>query len=78
MIKLPGGDSFETFYIEVEAIVKRHGIPYMDAVLKLSESRGIEVEYIATLVSSNKDLKLKIQREAEELHFLKKGKRVPI
>ena len=50
----------------------------MDAVLKLSESRGIEVEYIATLVASNKDLKLKIQREAEELHFLKKGKRVPI
>jgi hypothetical protein len=68
---MPTKDEINTFSINVEMLVKKNNMAYMDAIIMHCEQTGLEVELAAKLVSSV--LKAKIQIEAEELHFLPKS-----
>lgn len=68
---MPTKDEINTFSINVEMLVKKNNMAYMDAIIMHCERTGLEVELAAKLVSSV--LKAKIQIEAEELHFLPKS-----
>lgn len=68
---MPTKDEVNAFSINIEMLVKKNNIAYMDAIIMHCEQTGLEVELAAKLVSSA--LKAKIQIEAEELHFLPKS-----
>lgn len=68
---MPTKDEVNDFSINIEMLVKKNNIAYMDAIIMHCEQTGLEVELAAKLVSSA--LKAKIQIEAEELHFLPKS-----
>ena len=68
---MPTKDEMTTFSLNIETIVSKKNIPYMDAVLIYCEETGLEVELAAKLVSGA--LKSKIQLEAEDLNFLPKS-----
>jgi hypothetical protein len=67
----------ETFTTDVEKIVAG-GSKYLDAILRWADEKGVEMEYISSLIDENPAIRLKLQREAEDLHFLKKARRVRI
>lgn len=56
------------FCHEVEEIVKKHEIGYLEAVIQLCERRNIEPESAAKLLS--KPIIEKIQIEGQEMHLL--------
>lgn len=68
---MPTKDEMTTFSLNIETLVSKKNIPYMDAVLMYCEETGLEVELAAKLVSGA--LKSKIQLEAEDLNFLPKS-----
>lgn len=68
--------SFETFSHQIEYLCKEKGIEYIDAIVYWCETNGVEVEYAANLVKKNQVLKLKLQKEAEDLNFIKKTARL--
>lgn len=68
---MPTKDEVNTFSINIEELVSKKNVPYMDAILMYCESTGLEVELAAKLISNA--LKAKIQIEAEELNFLPKS-----
>lgn len=59
------------FSIQIEEMVEKKKIPYMEAVLLYCEQHSLEVEVAAKLISST--IKAKLQIEAEDLHFLPKS-----
>lgn len=63
---------------KIEDLVYEHDIDYIDAVLLYCETANLEVEFVADVISKNHYIKSKIQREAEDLNFLKKSPRLPI
>lgn len=65
---MPTKDEVNDFSINIETIVEKKKIPYMDAIVSYCEDTGLEIELAAKLISNA--LKAKIQIEAEELHFL--------
>ena len=67
----------ETFTSDVEKIVAG-GSKYLDAILRWAEEKGVEMEYITSLIDENPAIKAKLQREAEDLNFLKRARRVRI
>ncbi len=66
------------FYNEIENTVQSSNISYMDAIIGWCEKRNIEVEYVSGFVVKNLVLRAKLQSEAEDLHFIKRTKRLPI
>jgi hypothetical protein len=66
------------FFEEVEKLCASKNIDYIDAVVHICEKNKIDIEHIAVLIKKNPNLKFKIQTEAENLNFLKKGARLPI
>jgi len=58
------------FSTEIEEIAREKRLSYIDAILHYCDATGLEVELVNKLV--NKQLKEKVQVEAEELNFLKK------
>lgn len=80
MAKMPENNliniSFETFSQQIEYLCKEKNIEYIDAIIFWCESNNIEVEYAANLIKKNQVLKLKVQKEAEDLNFLKKTARL--
>ncbi len=60
------------FFEDIEALVWKHDLDYMDAVVLYCDRRNIEVESVANLIKNNEILKSKIQIEAEKLNFLPK------
>ena len=62
----------------IEEIVSKYNIPYIDAVVLYCEKNNIEIESLAKLIKSNTMLKAKIQTEAEKLNFLPKSNTLPI
>lgn len=68
---MPTKEEINTFSINIENLVEEKDIPYMDAILMHCEESGLEVEVAAKLISSA--LKIKLQMEAEDLHFLPKS-----
>jgi len=70
--------SSEEFIREVEILVRDHNLDYMDAVLHFCETKGVEMETIASIIKSNPSIKSKVQEEAEGLHLLPKKSRLPL
>ena len=65
--------SKEKFAEDIEAIVLRTKMNYIDAIVEYCEEKGIEIESVSKLVS--RPLKEKIKCEAQELNYLKKTSR---
>lgn len=65
------------FQNEIEELVWKHDISYMEAVLMFCEANDFEIERVPRLLSSA--IKSEIQREAENLSMLtQKNDRLPI
>ena len=68
--------SKEKFAQEIEAIVLRTQMNYIDAIVEFCEQNSIELDTVNKLVS--KPLKEKIKYDAMELNFLKKTTRAKL
>ena len=66
----------EKFSKMVEQCVSDKRIPYMEAVIELSEKHKIELEDIKKILTPA--IKSKIEAEARSLHFLPKIGTLPI
>ena len=65
--------SKEKFAEEIEALVLRTKMNYIDAIVEYCEVNNIEVDTVGKMIS--KPLKEKIKYDAMELNFLKKTSR---
>ena len=68
----------EKFIKEVERLVSKYKLDYMDAVIHLCEKNNMEVEAAATIIRNNISIKSKVEAEAEELHYLPRRARLPV
>ena len=68
--------SSEEYNIEIEEIVERTKMSYLDAMLYHADENGLESETCAGLV--NVKTKNKLREEAEILHFMPKTSKLPI
>ena len=66
----------EKFNQEIEEIVERTNMSYLDAMLYHAEENGLESETVAGLV--NIKTKNKLREEAEKLHFMPKTSKLPL
>ena len=62
------------FSMEVEQTASIHRITYLEAIVHLCETTGLEVEVAARLISSN--LKVRLAADAQDMNLLK-TKRTP-
>ena len=65
--------SKDRFAAEVEALVLKTKMNYIDAIVEYCSLNGIELENVGKLIS--KPLKEKLRFDAQELNFLKKTSR---
>lgn len=70
--------TFESFSQQIEFLCEEKRMEYIDAVVLWCDMNGVEVEYAANLIKKNQVLRLKIQKEAENLNIIKKTARLPI
>lgn len=70
--------SNEKFIKEVEALVVKYKLDYMDAVVHLCEKNGIEIEAAASIIKNNIKIRSKIQSVAEDLNYLPRSARLPV
>ena len=68
--------SSEEYNIEIEEIVERTRMSYLDAMLYHADEKGLESETVAGLV--NVKTKNKLREEAEILNFMPKTSKLPI
>ena len=61
------------FAMEIEGIVSKEGMNYIDAICYYCEVNSLEIESVTKLVS--KPLKEKLKWDAQELNFMKKTSR---
>lgn len=73
---MPTRDEMSKFQIEIEKIVSETDYNHMEAIIEYCNVTGMEVEVASSLV--NKDLKAKIEIDAQELNMLPKSNRLPI
>jgi hypothetical protein len=66
------------FYKEIDSLVKKHKLTYLDAVVFFCEKNEIEMETAASIISGNYRIKSSLQMEGEELHFLPRSAKLPI
>jgi len=66
----------EKFNQEIEEIVERTNMSYLDAMLYHAEENNLESETVAGLI--NIKTKNKLREEAEKLHFMPKTSKLPI
>jgi Phage late-transcription coactivator len=62
----------DNFYKEIDSLVKRHQLKYMDAIVHYCETNKIEIETAASMIKSNGRIKALLQLEGESLNFLAK------
>ncbi|SRR6266581_5683759 len=67
-----------SFIEDIERLVKEDNLNHLDAIIHWSESKNIDLDYVATLVSKNSTLKSKLRSEAETLNHIPKSKRLQI
>lgn len=74
--------SLQTFNIdiclEIERIVLKTGMSYIDAVIYYSEKNDLDIDTVAALIKGSQKIKGELQIEGENLNFLKKTDRLPI
>lgn len=68
----------DRFYKEIELLVKKHRLNYMDAVIHYCEKNNVEIEVAASMITGNHRIKSCIQNEGEELNFLPRTAKLPI
>ena len=66
----------EQYNVEIEEIVERTKMSYLDAMLQHADENGLEAETVAGLI--NVKTKTKLREEAEALHFMPKTSKLPI
>ena len=66
----------EQYNIEIEELVERTNMSYLDAMLFHADENGLESETVAGLV--NVKTKTKLREEAEILNFMPKTAKLPI
>ena len=66
----------ERYNSEIEEIVERTSMSYLDAMLYHADVNGLESETVAGLV--NVKTKTKLREEAEQLNFMPKTSKLPI
>ena len=66
----------ERYNSEIEEIVERTSMSYLDAMLYNADENGLESETVAGLV--NVKTKTKLREEAEILNFMPKTAKLPI
>ena len=66
----------ERYNSEIEEIVERTSMSYLDAMLYHADENGHESETVAGLV--NVKTKTKLREEAEQLNFMPKTAKLPI
>ena len=66
----------EQYNIEIEELVERTNMSYLDAKLFHADENGLESETVAGLI--NVKTKTKLREEAEALHFMPKTSKLPI
>ena len=66
----------EQYNIEIEELVEKTSISYLDAMLYHAEENGLESETVARLI--NVKTKTKLREEAEKLNFMPKTSKLPI
>ena len=64
------------FALEIEGIVAKEGMNYIDAICYYCEINNLEIESVTKLVS--KPLKEKLKWDAQELNFMKKTSRAKL
>ena len=64
------------FFDEIDNLVWKHDISYIEAVTHYCELNGLEIETVASLIGPS--LKSKIQDEAIQLRYLPKTSHLPI
>ena len=73
---MPTKEEMFKFQEEIEKIISGTDYNYMEAIVEYCNKTGMEIEVASTLV--NKDLKAKIEIDAQELNMLPKTHRLPI
>jgi len=64
---------------EIEVIVRKRNLEYIDAVIYYCEKNNLEIETMAEIIKQNSAIKSKIQFEAENLKMVKRtSARLPI
>lgn len=75
METLPKASSFSC---DVRKLIEEKKMEYIDAVVHWCELNNLEVEYAAGLIKRDPYIMSRIQMEAEDLNYLKKGARLPL
>ena len=68
--------STEQYNTEIEEIVERTSMSYLDAMLYHADENGLESDTVAGLI--NIKIKNKLREEAEILNFMPKTSKLPI
>jgi len=64
------------FSLEIETLVLKEKMNYIEAIVLFCEENGIEIDSISKLIS--KPLKEKLKRDAQDLNFMKKTTRAKL
>jgi hypothetical protein len=66
-----------TFEDDIERLVSKTKMSYLDAIIHWTTSKGIELEYAATLIKKDNVMRAKLKAEAEDLNFIRRGPTLP-
>jgi hypothetical protein len=66
------------FIEDIEKLVAKGGVDYIDAILYYCEKENIELEVAAKIIKSNPKIKANLQNSAELLNFLPKRAKLPV
>ena len=66
----------EQYNIEIEELVEKTSMSYLDAMLYHADENGLESETVAGLI--NIKTKTKLREEAEKLNIMPKTSKLPI
>ena len=64
------------FAVEIEDLVRRHRMNYVDSVVHWAKEHDVNLEDISSLINSS--LKSKLRVDYEKLNYLPKSNRLPI
>lgn len=70
--------SSDLFYKEIDKLVNKSNLTYMDAIVYFCEKNDVEIETAASMIKGNFRIKSQIQQEGEQLNFLPKTAKLPI
>jgi hypothetical protein len=68
----------EKFIKDIELLVTKNKLDYLDAVVYYCETNNVEIEAAAMIIRNNVRIKSKLQSECEDLNFLPKRAHLPL